>query len=57
MLQGLHLTLEEVREPFEPEGGAYGRGALMGHSHGNTHGEAHGNHHTHGPGCNHGHEH
>jgi urease accessory protein len=57
MLQGLHLTLEEVREPFEPEGGAYGRGALMGHSHGNTHGEAHGHHHTHGPGCNHGHEH
>ena len=69
MLQGLHLTVEEVREPFEPEGGAYGRGALMGHSHGSSHGSSHAHgdshghahdhahHHTHGPGCSHGHEH
>jgi urease accessory protein len=69
MLQGLHLTVEEVREPCEPEGGAYGRGALMGHSHGSSHGSSHAHgdshghahdhahHHTHGPGCSHGHEH
>ena len=63
MLQGLHLIVEEVREPFEPEGGAYGRGALMGHSHGSAHGDAHGHshdhthEHTHDRGCNHGHDH
>jgi urease accessory protein len=69
MLQGLHLIVEEVREPFEPEGGAYGRGALMGHSHGSSHGSSHAHgdshghahdhahQHTHGPGCSHGHEH
>lgn len=56
MLQGLHLIVETVTEPFEPEGGAYGRGALMGHSHGHSHGsDAHG--HVHGPGCNHDHDH
>jgi urease accessory protein len=69
MLQGLHLIVETVSEPFEPEGGAYGRGALMGHSHGSSHGSSHAHgdshghahdhvhQHTHGPGCSHGHEH
>jgi urease accessory protein len=48
LLAGLHLTVETVVEPFEPEGGAYGRGALMGHSHGHDNGHAqHGHAHTH----------
>ena len=39
LLESLHLIVKEVHEPFEPEGGAYGHGALMGHdhSHGHTH--------------------
>ena len=65
MLQGLHLMVEAVQAPFEPEGGAYGRGALMGHSHGHgeshdhTHGASHdhGHRHAHGTGCSHGHGH
>lgn len=59
MLQGLHLIVETVSEPFEPEGGAYGRGALMGHAHGHAHGHGHGqvqgHEHVHGPGCDHDH--
>jgi urease accessory protein len=55
MLQGLHLIVEEVREPFEPEGGAYGRGALMGHAHGHSHGSAYGDAHGHSHGQSHGH--
>lgn len=62
MLSGLHLIVETVSEPFEPEGGAYGRGALMGHTHGHAHGHSHehdhGAHaHVHGPGCGHDHAH
>ncbi len=53
LLVGLHLIVQQVREPFEPEGGAYGRGALMGHAHGSRHDHAH---HEHGPGCGHGHD-
>jgi urease accessory protein len=53
MLAGLHLIVQTVQEPFEPEGGAYGRGALMGHghSHGHSHdqGHAHPHDHSHGP--------
>jgi urease accessory protein len=70
MLSGLHLIVETVNEPFEPEGGAYGRGALMGHTHRTAHehgehGHQHGHHHggqhghqhghVHGPGCGHDH--
>jgi len=40
MLRAMHMTVREVQEPFEPEGGAYGDNALMGHDHG--HGHAHG---------------
>ncbi|MFM8636163.1 MAG: hypothetical protein ACKOER_00200 [Betaproteobacteria bacterium] len=39
--------MQTVQEPFEPEGGAYGRGALMGHGHG--HGHEHPHDHSHGP--------
>ena len=34
MLQHLGATVEQVTQPFEPEGGAYGHGRTMGHSHG-----------------------
>jgi urease accessory protein len=33
MLAGLGAAVREVEEPFTPEGGAYGHGRTMGHSH------------------------
>lgn len=33
MLRGLGATVTEGREPFSPEGGAYGMGRTMGHAH------------------------
>ncbi len=46
MLRAMHLTVVEAREPFEPEGGAYGaHGAGHGHAHhGHDHGHGHGAH-------------
>ena len=66
LLQSMHLTVNEVSEAFEPEGGAYQTG---GHSHSNDHphppldtkvmipivAKAHTHAHVHGPDCNHGH--
>jgi urease accessory protein len=34
MLSGLGATLAAITGPFRPEGGAYGTGRTMGHSHG-----------------------
>src|SRR6478672_11800502 len=34
MLQGLGATIRRESLPFKPEGGAYGQGRTMGHSHG-----------------------
>jgi urease accessory protein len=51
LLRQMHLIVKEVQEPFEPEGGAYGQGALMGHDH--AQGHSHGHDHAHG----HGHAH
>lgn len=34
MLEGLGAQVTEVQGPFVPEGGAYGAGRVMGHSHG-----------------------
>jgi urease accessory protein len=34
MLRQLGATVTKVREPFTPEGGAYGHGRTMGHDHG-----------------------
>jgi urease accessory protein len=52
MLRSMHLTVVEAREPFEPEGGAYGaHGAghpAQGHGHGHGHSHAHGHAHAHG---------
>ncbi len=48
LLRAMHLTVVETREPFEPEGGAYGaQGA--GHHHGHHHDHGH-DHHAHGHG-------
>jgi len=56
MLRAMHLTVNEVNQAFEPEGGAYQPG---GHSH--LHAEATkpvtATPHVHGPDCNHGHDH
>ena len=46
LLRAMHMTVAEVQEPFEPEGGAYGDSALLGHDHG--HGHSHGHSLTHG---------
>lgn len=40
MLRGLGATLERFDGPFRPEGGAYGHGRTMGHSHGHDPAEA-----------------
>ena len=49
MLRSMHLIVQAVDAPFEPEGGAYAQGG---------HGHAHGAHqHSHGNGADHGHAH
>lgn len=48
MARGLGASVRSVERPFNPEGGAYGHGAVQGHSHGHGHGHAHGHHHHHG---------
>ena len=58
MLRAMHLTVAEVREPFEPEGGAYGQQHAGGHGHAHgdqTHTHGH-DHHAHGHHA-HGHDH
>lgn len=59
MLRAMHLTVVEVREPFEPEAGAYGdhggHGAAAGDRHVHGAGESHG--HSHHDGHQHGHQH
>ena len=60
MLRAMHLTVQEVAEAFEPEGGAYSAG-----SHGHSHAPVAAAvttapppaAHVHGPDCNHGHDH
>ena len=44
MLRGLGGQVQPVTAPFQPEGGAYGQGRTMGHSHGP---DDHGHHHHH----------
>jgi urease accessory protein len=50
MLRAMHLTVAEAREPFEPEGGAYGaQGTNQGHGHHHGHSHApHSHGHDHG---------
>ena len=47
MLEGLGAEVAEVREPFTPEGGAYGHGRTMGHSHGEGETHSHAQSHDH----------
>ena len=50
MLRAMHLEVEEVTAPFEPEGGAYASGhahAHGSHSHDHSHGHGHGGGHAH----------
>lgn len=54
MLRAMHLTVTEVNEGFDPEGGAYSaETAGHGHSHAATEKKPH----VHGPGCGHDHSH
>jgi urease accessory protein len=51
MLRAMHMTVVQVQEAFEPEGGAYGgHGHSHGHSHEHSHSHSHGDghHHDHG---------
>jgi urease accessory protein len=58
MLRAMHLTVTEVREPFEPEGGAYTAGQGTGHGHAHGHDHGHGHHgHGHHAHHHHGHDH
>ncbi|WP_439596045.1 urease accessory protein UreE [Falsiroseomonas sp.] len=48
MLEGLGATLQKVRAPFNPEGGAYGEhNRLPGHPHGHHHHHGDDDHHHH----------
>jgi urease accessory protein len=68
MLRAMHLIVNEVNEPFEPENGAYATGGhalhhghelhaqeAHGHGHGHTHAPAH-DHHDHDHGHDHAHD-
>ena len=59
MLRGLGASVEPIRAPFAPEGGAYaGGGHGHDHGHGHGHGHAHGHDHGHhGHGHHHDHDH
>ena len=59
LLRAMHLTVTELLQPFEPETGAYGESAMMGHDHGggHGHGHSHDHSHSHGHGHDHGHDH
>ena len=57
MVHGLGGRTREVREAFDPEGGAYGFGATMGHHHDHGHDHHHGHNHDHGHAADHHHGH
>lgn len=57
LLRKMHLIVTEAQAAFEPEGGAYGAGALTGHAHGHDHGHDHDHAHDHGHSHGHGHTH
>ena len=49
MVRGLGAEVRLIEAPFNPEGGAYGHGAVHGPSHGSGGGHGHGGGHSHGP--------
>ena len=54
MLRAMHLIVNTVSEPFEPEAGAYAQG---GHGHGHAHSPADAHAHEETPAPTHGHDH
>jgi urease accessory protein len=49
MLRGMHLIVDEVQAPFEPEGGAYANAGAHAHAdHNHGHGHSHDHDHPHG---------
>lgn len=52
MLRGMHLIVDEVQAPFEPEGGAYASAGAHAHA-----GHDHDHDHAHDPSHDHGHDH
>lgn len=48
MLEGLGATVTKADGPFQPEGGAYGTGRTLGHSHGDDGASSHSHSHDHG---------
>ena len=56
MLRAMHLSVEEVNEAFEPEGGTYSAGSHL-HTPAPAVTAAPPAAHVHGPDCNHGHDH
>ena len=56
MLRAMHLIVNPVDAPFEPESGAYSSHGGQG-SHSHAHAEPHAEPHVHGPDCDHDHGH
>jgi urease accessory protein len=57
LMNAMHMIVTDMQAPFEPEGGAYGDNAMMGHAHGHLHGPSHDHAHTHGHAHDHTHSH
>lgn len=57
LLRVMHMIVTHMQAPFEPEGGAYGDNAMMGHAHGHSHGPSHEHAHDHTHDHAHGHTH
>lgn len=61
MLRAMHLIVNTVNAPFEPESGAYSSHGAQAHAdadaHAHAHAHAHPEPHVHGPGCDHDHGH
>ena len=41
LMRSMHMIVTEIHAPFEPEGGAYGDNAMLGHAHGHAHAHDH----------------
>lgn len=54
MVRKLGASVKLIKAPFQPEGGAYGKGQVQGHDHGHSH--AHGHHHDHSHAHDHAHK-
>jgi urease accessory protein len=57
LMTAMHMTVTSMQAPFEPEGGAYGDNAMLGHSHGHSGGHSHAHSHSHEHGHSHAHGH